>query len=330
MIQSVGLTTEPRFQTGRRLRPPVYQRPRRGPPARRIAATSEEGYVEVPGGRVWYRSVGDGSGVPILCLHGGPGFPHDYLEDLEGLGDRRRVVFYDQLGCGRSDRPHDKALWEMDRFVEELAVVREALALERLHLYGSSWGGMLAMQYVLDRRPPLESLVLASSPASCPRWTKDCAELIADLPESVQETIRRHDGYGYTRCLEYSAAILPFYKRHVCRLDPWPDGLERSFAGANQEISEYMAGPSEFAIVGTLRDWDVTDRLGEIRVPTLITCGEHDELRPAHAADMQRRIPDAELEVFSGASHVTMAEVPEAYRARLDEFFDRVESGHPV
>jgi proline iminopeptidase len=265
--------------------------------------------------------------VPLLCLHGGPGFPHDYLEELEGLAERRRVVFYDQLGCGRSDRPDDKSLWVIDRFVEELAIVREALHLDRVHLYGSSWGGMLAMEYVLDRKPTLESLVLASSPASCPRWTADCAELIADLPENAQATIRRHERHGYTDCLEYSAAVLPFYKRHVCRLDPWPEGLERSFATKNQVIYEYMAGPSEFAIVGTLRDWDVTARLHEITVPTLLTCGEHDELRPAHAADMQRRIPDAELEVFPGASHVTMAEVPDAYRARLNEFFDRVEGG---
>ena len=263
--------------------------------------------------------------MPLLCLHGGPGFPHDYLEELEELADRRRVVFYDQLGCGRSDRPADRSLWEVDRFVEELAVVRESLGLERLHLFGSSWGGMLAMQYVLDRRPRLESLVLSSSPASSPRWTDDCGELLAEFPEGVRETIRRHEAHRYTGCLEYSAAILPFYKSHVCRLDPWPDSLERSFAGVNQEIYEYMAGPSEFAIVGTLRDWDVSDRLGEIDVPTLITCGEHDELRPAHAEDIQRRIPNAELEVFLDASHVTMAEVPEAYRARLNEFFDRVE-----
>jgi proline iminopeptidase len=263
--------------------------------------------------------------VPLLCLHGGPGVPHDYLEDLAGLADRRPVVFYDQLGCGRSDRPADKSLWEVERFIEELAVVRESLGLERLHLFGSSWGGMLALAYVLGRRPPLDSLVLASSPASCPRWTADCAELLAELPEALRETIRRHEAHRYTGCLEYSAAILPFYKRHVCRLDPWPDSLERAFAHANQEIYEYMAGPSEFAIVGTLRDWDVTDRLGEIDVPTLITCGEHDEMRPAHAAGMQRRMPNAELEVFAGASHVTMAEVPDAYRARLNEFFDRIE-----
>src|SRR3989442_3359941 len=119
----------------------------------------DEGFVAVPGGRVWYRSVGEG-GVPLLCLHGGPGFPHDYLEELEGLASDRRVVFYDQLGCGRSDQPDDSSLWTVERFVRELQAVRKALELERLHLFGSSWGGMLAMPYVLDRTPPLDSLIL--------------------------------------------------------------------------------------------------------------------------------------------------------------------------
>ena len=289
-------------------------------------ATYDEGHIDVRGGRVWYRSIGNGAGAPLLCLHGGPGFPHDYLEELEGLADRRRVVFYDQLGCGKSDRPRDRSLWTLDRFVDEVATVRAALGLDRVHLLGSSWGGMLALQYVLDRRPSLESLVLASSPASSRRWTEDCARLIADLPAEVQETISRHVACRYTECLEYSGAILHYYKRHVCRLDRWPDGLERSFAGANREVSDYMVGPSEFAIVGTLRDWDVTDRLGEIDVPTLITCGEHDELRPTYAAELQRLIPRAELEVFTNASHVTMAEVPDAYRARLNTFLAGVES----
>lgn len=128
---------------------------------------AEEGFIEVPGGRVWYRRVGKG-GIPLLCLHGGPGFTHYYLESLEALADRRQVVFYDQLGCGRSDRPDDLTLWTVERFVEELAVVRGALGLTRLHLLGSSWGGMLAMQYVLDRRPELVSLILCGSPASMP------------------------------------------------------------------------------------------------------------------------------------------------------------------
>ena len=209
-------------------------------------------------------------------------------------------------------RSVDKSLWEIDRFVEELAVVRRSLGLEQLHLFGNSWGGMLAIQYVLDRRPPLVSLVLASTPASCARWNEDCAEVMAAFPESVRETIRHHEAHRYTGCLEYSAAIL---------IQPPP----RADTTSNRELYLHMAGPSEFAIVGTLRDWDVTERLGEIHVPVLITCGEHDEMRPAHPKDMRRRMPDAELEVFADASHLAMAEVPEAYRARLNEFFDRVE-----
>jgi proline-specific peptidase len=123
-----------------------------------------EGHVEVPGGRVWYRIIGaDRPGVPVLCLHGGPGMPHDYLEPLADLATSRPVIFYDQLGCGRSDRPADDSLWTTDRFVEELAVVRAALGLGRHHLFGNSWGGWLALQYTLDRGPDLASLILSSS-----------------------------------------------------------------------------------------------------------------------------------------------------------------------
>jgi proline-specific peptidase len=285
---------------------------------------NDTGYVEVPGGRVWYRSVGEG-GVPLLCLHGGPGFPHDYLEELEGLADRRRVVFYDQLGCGRSDRPDADSLWTVERFVEELATVREALGLERLHLVGSSWGGMLAMQYMLDRQPALESLILCSSPASIPRWVQDCGQLLSELPEDVQETIRRHEDEGFTDCPEYAAAILVFYKRHVCRLDPWPPGLERSFAGAGLQVYHYMNGPSEFTVVGTLKDWDVTERLAEIGVPTLLVGGRHDECRPEHLADMQARIPGSELVILEESSHLSFAEERDRFLDVMNGFLERVE-----
>jgi proline-specific peptidase len=176
--------------------------------------TSEEGYIEVPGGKVWYRAVGDNAdATPLLCLHGGPGFTHYYLEPLEALADRRRVIFYDQLGCGRSDRPDDVSLWNVERFVEELARVRVALELDRVHLFGSSWGGMLAMQYVLDRpgdRPGLESLILCGSPASMIRWVRDCDELLAEEPEETRRVIREHEAAGFTACPEYQAAILGF------------------------------------------------------------------------------------------------------------------------
>ena len=285
----------------------------------------DEGFLDVPGGRVWYRSVGEG-GVPLLCLHGGPGFPHDYLEELEGLAQDRRVVFYDQLGCGRSDRPDDDSLWTVDRFVEELQTVRDALGLERLHLFGSSSGGMLAMQYVLDRQPTLESLILCSSPASIPRWIEDCNELRAELPEDVQDVLDRHEASGYTGCPEYQAALLVFYRRHVCRLDPWPDGLERAFAGAGFQVYHHMNGPSEFTVVGTLRDWSVTERLGQIRVPTLLTGGRQDECRPEHLADMQRHIPGSELVIFEQSSHSAFAEERDHYLAVVGDFLERAEA----
>jgi proline-specific peptidase len=147
----------------------------------------EEGFVDVGPGRVWWYSLGDGPGVPLLCLHGGPGMTHNYLEPLEDLADRRRVIFYDQLGCGRSDRPGDVSLWTVPRFVEELVIVRAALGLDRLHLFGSSWGGMLVMRYLLDHQPPLESLLLCGSPASMPRWIRECGELLQQMPDHDRE-----------------------------------------------------------------------------------------------------------------------------------------------
>lgn len=287
-----------------------------------------EGYIEVPGGRVWYQVVGpDRPGVPILCLHGGPGMPHDYLEGLSDLAQRRPVVFYDQLGCGRSDRPADESLWTVDRFVEELATVLHALGLERLHLFGNSWGGWLALQFTLDRRPELASLILSSSPPSVTRWIADCAGLRADLEQPVREVLDRHEAAGYFSCPEYQWAITQFYRRHLCRQDPWPDCLERTFAGMNGEVYMTMWGPSEFGpVTGRLRDWDVTDRLAEIDVPTLVTGGRHDEARPAHLAVLADGISDCELAIFENSSHLAFIEEHEPYLQVVEDFLGRVDA----
>jgi len=283
---------------------------------------AQEGFIEVPGGRVWYRSVGECGGTPLLCLHGGPGFTHYYLEPLEALADRRQVIFYDQLGCGRSDRPGDLSLWTVDRFVEELAQVRAALGLDRLNLFGSSWGGMLAMQYVLDRQPELESLILCGSPASMIRWVEDCAELLAAEPDEVRRTIREHEEAGFTGCPEYQAAILGFYREHVCRMSPWPAGLERSFAEAGFDVYTTMNGPSEFTVTGTLKTWTVMDRLGEITVPTLLVGGRYDECTPGHMEEMHRRIPGSQLATIEDASHLCFAEQPEKFCELVNAFLD--------
>jgi|HubBroStandDraft_1064217.scaffolds.fasta_scaffold04657_4 proline-specific peptidase len=286
-----------------------------------------EGYIDVPGGKVWYREVGEGDETPLLCLHGGPGSTHNNLEALEALADRRRVIFYDQLGCGRSELPDNPALWTIGRFVEELAQVRMALRLDRLHLFGSSWGGMLAMQYVLDRKPRLQGLILCGSPASMPRWIADCEELLAQQPAEVSKAIRDHEANGFTACPEYQAALLSVYREHFCRLNPWPAGLERSFAETGRLVYYTMNGPSEFSVTGTLKDWDVMDRLGEITVPTLLVGGRYDECRPSHLEEMHRRIPSSELAIIEDASHLCFAEQPAEFTTLVNCFLDRTGRG---
>jgi proline iminopeptidase len=289
--------------------------------------TAAEGFADVPGGKVWYRIVGgNDDAVPLLCLHGGPGFTHYYLEPLEALAEHRRVIFYDQLGCGRSDRPDDLSLWTVDRFVEELAQVREALHLDRLHLFGSSWGGMLAMQYVLDRRPDLVSLTLCGSPASMIRWVADCEELLAEETPETRRVIREHEANGFTACPEYQAAILGFYRKHVCRLDPWPAGLERSYAEAGFDVYTTMNGPSEFTVTGTLKTWDIMDRLPEITVPALLVGGRYDECTPGHLADMHARMAGSELVTIEDASHLCFAEQPAEFNRVINTFLERTET----
>jgi proline-specific peptidase len=286
---------------------------------------SHEGYIDVPGGRVWFKRVGSG-GVPLLVLHGGPGFCHDYLEALADLADRRQVIFFDQLGCGRSDRPDDDSLWTVDFYVEEVEAVRRALGLEHCHLFGNSWGGMLAMAYVLERRPSLVSVTISNSPASMPRFVRDNLELKTQLPEDVQRQIDWHEERGFTQCPEYQAAIALWYQRHICRMAPWPEGLERSFAGVGLGPYLTMVGPSEFNVTGNLRDWDVTDRLGEIDVPTLFVSGEYDEIRPAHVRDMHEQVPGSELHHYANSAHLPFEEERERFMADYNEFLARTES----
>lgn len=285
-----------------------------------------DGYVPVSGGLVWYQVVGTGKGVPLLALHGGPGFPHDYLDPLAGLAEERPVVFYDQLGCGKSDRPNDPALWRAERFVEEVAQVREALGLEEIHLLGQSWGSMLATDYVLSGARGLRSLILASPPLSIPRWVDDMSTLRRTLPAEVQAVYDRHEAAGATDCLEYQAAMLHFYKRHVCRLEPWPDPLERAYAGVGLPVYHAMWGPSEFFVTGNLLDYDRTARLGEITIPTLFTCGRFDEATPQATSWYQSLVPGSELVIFEQSAHCAQLEETDRYLKCVGDFVRRADS----
>ncbi len=284
------------------------------------------------GYETWCRVVGEGDAagkLPVVCLHGGPGGTHDYLEPLEALAETgRRAVFYDQLGCGKSDLPGDESLYTVELFVDEIGAVREALGLDRIHVFGNSWGGMLAMEYALTQPAGLASLILASSPASIPQWVHETGRLRAQLPAEVQETLSRHEDAGTTDDPEYEQACMAFYVRHVCRVVPWPDCVNRSFEflASHGLVYQTMNGPSEFHVTGTLREWSVVDRLGEIRVPTLVVTGEHDEATPAINRTVSEGIPGARSVVYPNASHMAHVEDPAGYIRLLDEFLGAVEA----
>jgi len=259
--------------------------------------------------------VGEGEApgrLPLLCLHGGPGGTHLPLLGLGALSEQgRRVVFYDQLGGGDSARPDDPSLWVVETFIEQLEGVRRGLGLERIHLFGSSWGGMLALEYAFRRPDGLESLVLNSTPTSAPRWAEETRRLHAELPPGLDE----------------KAAEAEFKRRHICRLDPEPEALRRSRAKFGTQVYETMWGPNEFTVTGTLKEWDVVDRLGEIRVPTLITSGRHDECTPTLVEPLYRGIQGSGWVLFEASSHMAYLEEPARYLEVVGGFLARVERG---
>ncbi|MBU0713965.1 MAG: proline iminopeptidase-family hydrolase [Verrucomicrobia bacterium] len=287
----------------------------------------KEGFIRVAGGKVWYRIVGaDKKGIPLLTLHGGPGAPHDYFEPLEALAGDRPVIFYDQLGCGNSDRPSDTNLWTVARFVEELEQVRDSLSLGKVHLLGVSWGTMLAAEYMLRKKPEgVISLILSGPYLSSLKWIVDQQIWISQLPQNIQDTIRKYEENSNFTDQSYQDAMMVFYRKHLCRLDPWPDCLNRAFAKMGAEVYQYMWGPSEFTVTGTLKNADLTEQLSLIKVPVLFTCGEFDEATPAATRFYQSKLPGSEIYVFQGASHEHQLEKTEEYLQVARAFLKKVE-----
>lgn len=294
-------------------------------------AAVTEGRIAFHGYHVWYRIVGDHDEpgkLPLLCLHGGPGASHDYLQPLEAMAATgRRVIFYDQLGGGNSDHPHNPALWTVPLFVEEVGVVRQALGLQRVHILGQSWGGMLAMEYALTQPRGLASLILADTPASMPQWVSEANRLRAELPLEVQQVLQKHEQAGTTDDPEYQKATDEYYHRYLYRGDTRPDYVQRSLDKLAQypEVYNTMNGPSEFFVTGVLKDWDIVNRLGEIRVPTLVLGGRFDEATPVITATVHRGIPRSQFVLFEHSAHMPHIEEAERFQRVLTDFLNRVE-----
>ncbi len=270
--------------------------------------------------RTWYRVDGDldAPAAPLVVLHGGPGAAHDYLLSLTDLAADRAVVLYDQLGNGRSTHLAERGadFWTVELFVRELHNLVETLGIAgRHHVLGQSWGGFLAQEYALTQPPGLRSVVLADTAASFPDFVAEANRLRADLPPDVEATLRRHEAAGTTDDPEYEAACMVFYRRHVCRLDPWPDEVVEGFAWIERDPTVYhtMNGPSEFHVIGSIRDWQAKDRVGEIVVPALLVSGRHDEATPALQDTLRAGLRDAEAVVFEDSSHMPHVEERERY-----------------
>lgn len=285
-----------------------------------------QGFVSVPGGPVWYEVMGGGEGIPLVVLHGGPGGTSCGYTRLSPMGNERPIIRYDQLGSGRSGRPDDMGLWTVERFVEGLHSLRNGLGLDQMHLLGHSWGGALAAAYVLEKGTDgIVSLVLSSPLLSSPAWMEDANFLRSQLPIEMQEALDKHEAEGTLEHEDYVAATEEFYRRHVRGGDrlPSPDACDG--AGGNDVIYEYMWGATEFSATGTLVNFDVTNRLGEIDIPVLFVAGEHDEARPERMREFQTLIEGAKLEIIPGAAHGTLSRQTELYIDVLSKFLTESE-----
>jgi len=291
----------------------------------------KEGFIPFHGYKTWYRIVGDQDKpdkLPLLCLHGGPGFPHDYFEPLEAIAvPGRRIIFYDQLGCGNSNVPPDPSIYTLALYLEEVEAIRHVLGLERVHILGHSWGGMLAMEYALTQPAGLASLILADTAASSPQWVIEMRRLITELPLDVQQTILKHEEAGTTDSSEYQEAVNTFFRHHSgIRIDPRPDYLTRMAGKPGDDVYRIMWGPSEFFMTGTLKDWDVTGRLGKIHSPTLVIGGRYDHATPLLTEALHRGLHNSEWVIFENSGHFPHIDETERFLQVLKQFINRVEA----
>jgi len=280
-----------------------------------------EGRAKVPGGTVWWMKVGSGPKTPLLTLHGGPGAAHNYLLPLKALADERPVVFYDQLGCGKADSPPNEKIYTIQRSVDELDALRQALGLSKIVLFGHSWGSMLAIEYLCQGRGKgVEKLVLGGALASVPQANAGQMRLIAQMPNGDGAKLHALEKAHKETSPEYQKLVDEFYKLHVMRVDPTPDA-QASFDALSKSIAyRVMNGPNEFTIVGVIKDWDRRKDLGKIKVPTLIVTGTYDEVTLDCHQTIQKGIKGSKLVVLPGCAHLAMNEKPALYVQTLRKF----------
>ena len=285
----------------------------------------KEGY------RVWTKRFGN-SPMKVLLLHGGPSATHEYMECFESFFPQAGIEFYeyDQLGSYYSDQPDDDALWTMERFVEEVEQVRQALGLNKdnFYLLGNSWGGMLAMEYALKYQENLKALLICNMTASFDKYEAYNAKLRSKMRPSLIDSLEVYEKRGDYQNPEYVNMVFEeYYREHLCRLLEWPEPVVRSFAHMNAHVYTYMQGPSEFVPGGILKGWSVWDRLGEIAVPVLMVGARYDTMNPEEKEEMSRLVQHGRYLYCPNGSHLSMWDDQEVFMTGVIDFIKDVHKG---
>jgi proline iminopeptidase len=293
------------------------------------SAKPTEGYVNVLGYNLFYQdfvpSTSEKNKGTLVCLHGGPGTPHNYLMPLADLSERGyRVVFYDQLGVGKSEMPKNKYMFSIEYGVEELEAFRKEMNLGKINLFGSSYGGLLAIAYALKYQKNLLSLITAGGLASVPLTVAEMGRLKSKLSPEVRATLEKYEAIGEFENPEYVQAAMVFYRNYICRLPEWPAEVQYSVDNVSRPVYSLMNGPNEFTIVGNMKYWDATEKLPTIKVPTLVTGGRYDEVSPKVARSIHQGIKGSKLVIFPKSSHMAFWEEREKYMRVVGAFLDSI------
>ena len=290
--------------------------------------------IQTPKGEfnVWTRRFGNNPKIKVLLLHGGPGGTHEDYECFESFFPKEDIEFYeyDQLGSYYSDQPKDSSLWVTERFVEEVEQVRKALGMNKdnFYLLGSSWGGILAMEYALKYQDNLKGLIISNMMSSCPDYDKYSEVLAKQMDPVVVDTIRALEARSAFSDPKYMSLLTKyFYNEHLCRVPVWPDAVNRAFKHMNPEIYVLMQGPSEFGISGRLENWDVKARLKEIRVPTLTIGGKYDTMDPEHMKWMSTEVQKGRYLFCPEGSHLSRWDDQQHFFPGVISFIHDVDEG---
>ena len=291
--------------------------------------------IQTPVGefKVWTKRFGTNPKIKILLLHGGPAMTHEYMECFETFFQREGFEFYeyDQLGSYYSDQPKDSSLWTVDRFVEELEQVRKAIGADSSNFYviGNSWGGILGMEYALKYQKNLKGLIVSNMMASGTEYGAYANDVLAkQMKPEVLAEIRALEAKKDFANPRYMELLLPnFYKEHLCRLEEWPDAVNRSFKHTNNEVYTLMQGPSEFGIGGRLANWDVKNRLKEIAVPTLMVGAKYDTMDPKAMEEQSKLVQNGSYLYCPNGSHLAMWDDQKVFMSGVIQFIKGVDRG---